>query len=44
MDNKRHGKGIYYYANHDKYIGDWEMNNFHGKGIYIFKNGERYEG
>ena len=51
-DNKKHGKGIYYYNNElwkgDKYEGDWENDNQHGKGIYYYNNepikGDKYEG
>ena len=38
----KEGKGIYYYANHDVYLGDWREDKFHGEGIYLFANGERY--
>lgn len=43
-EGRRHGKGIYYYANGDIYGGQWRNNLFHGKGAYIFAGGERYEG
>jgi len=29
-DNKRSGKGMYYYKNGDKYFGDWDDDKFHG--------------
>ena len=43
-NNKRHGKGIYYYTNGDIYAGDWKNDEFFGNGFYIFASGERYRG
>ena len=44
-DAKPHGKGIYYYANGDKYEGEFANGLRHGNGIYyFFDNGEKYEG
>ena len=31
-----------FYANGDKYDGDWENELPHGKGIYDFANGDKY--
>lgn len=44
LNENKHGKGIYFYANEDVYLGDWEYDVFHGFGVYIFSTGERYEG
>ena len=38
------GKGTFYFANGDKYVGQLEDDKFNGKGIYYFKNGEKYDG
>ena len=43
-DNKRHGKGIYYFSHYEVYGGDWVDDKFHGKGVYLYDNGDRYEG
>ena len=43
-DDKRNGKGIFYWNNGGKYIGDWKNNKREGKGIIHFTNGDRYEG
>ena len=43
-NNKKEGKGIYYWNNGDKYDGDWRNGKFEGKGIYYYNNGDRYEG
>ena len=44
VDDKKHGKGIYYFINGDQYEGDYVNDKKHGKGIYCFDNGDRYEG
>ena len=41
---KKHGKGVYYYNNGDKYEGDFNEGQAEGKGKYFYKNGDRYEG
>ena len=43
-DDKRHGKGIFYYASGDKYDGEWKNNNRHGKGIEYYADGAKYDG
>ena len=43
-NDKRHGKGIFYWANGDTYEGDWVENKRHGKGICYYANGNKYEG
>lgn len=35
--NMRQGYGVYYYANGDKYDGEWLSDQKHGKGVYEFK-------
>ena len=39
-----HGKGIFYFANGNKYEGDFNNNDMHGKGILYFADGNKYEG
>ena len=34
-----HGLGTYYYANGDKYVGEFENGNRHGQGTYYFADG-----
>jgi hypothetical protein len=41
---KKHGQGIYYYANGDKYEGQLEADKKHGQGIFYCENGNKYEG
>ena len=36
INNKKHGKGISYYANGDKHDGDYKDDKKHGKGIYYY--------
>lgn len=38
------GYGKAFFANGDKYIGQWKDGVFHGKGIYTSSDGSRYEG
>jgi len=33
------GKGVYYYANGNRYDGDWKDDKKNGKGIYYFADG-----
>jgi hypothetical protein len=40
---KKHGKGMYQYANGDKYIGDWIDDRRTGQGVFTWINGNRYE-
>ena len=44
LQDSKHGRGIFYYQNGDRYIGEWQNDLFNGKGVYIFSMGERYEG
>ncbi|CAF3467181.1 unnamed protein product [Rotaria socialis] len=43
-DNKRHGKGSFYRANGEKYIGTWMDDEINGQGVYTWPSGTRYEG
>ena len=43
-DNKRGGKGVYYFADGDKYDGDWKDDKKDGKGVFYFADGDKYEG
>ena len=36
--------GTYYYANGDRYEGDWVNNNKSGSGTFVYSTGDRYEG
>jgi len=37
------GKGTYYYANGNKYIGDWVDDFRSGQGVFKWSDGGRYE-
>ena len=41
---KKGGKGIYYFNDGDRYEGDYKNDNKEGKGIMHYNNGDRYEG
>jgi len=41
---KRHGSGIFSYANGSVYEGDWVDNQKDGVGVFIFDDGTVYEG
>ena len=43
-DGKINGKGVYDYANGDKYIGDFKEGKREGIGECKFTNGESYTG
>ena len=43
-NNKKNGKGKYYFNNGDIYDGDWKNDKMEGKGKLIKKKGETYEG
>jgi hypothetical protein len=44
LNNKRHGKGIYYFNNGVRYIGNWNNGEQHGVGTFHYSKTERYEG
>ena len=37
--DKKHGKGIYYWADGRKYDGMWENGKQHGEGVHTQKDG-----
>ena len=41
-ENKRHGRGIYFYPNGDIYEGEWRKSQKNGHGAYIYSDGQRY--
>ena len=42
-DGKKHGKGTYYFANGNRYSGDWVNDHRAGQGFFTWANGNRYE-
>ncbi len=42
-DDKKNGKGTCYFADGDKYVGDWIDENRTGQGVFTWANGDRYE-
>ena len=44
VDGKSTGKGIYTWANGDKYKGDWVNGNRTGKGSFNWVSGNKYVG
>ena len=38
------GKGFLFYADGDRYEGEWKDGRMHGKGSYYYGNGDKYEG
>jgi len=43
-DGKRHGRGVYLWADGNRYEGDWKDGKAHGHGVVVWVNGDRYEG
>ena len=43
-DNMKHGKGVYKFANGNRYEGEWLFNQKHGTGKYYYNSGELYIG
>jgi hypothetical protein len=41
-DSKMNGKGTMYFANWNKYVGDWIDDNRTGQGVFTWANGDRY--
>ena len=44
INNKREGRGTFYFNDGDKYEGEWKNDFRHGKGIFYYNEGDRYEG
>ena len=44
FENKKEGKGIYFYKDGGCYDGNWKNSKRHGKGLMIYANGDIYEG
>lgn len=41
----REGKGVFYYKEGGKFIGDWKENKMHGHGVLYYKsNAIAYDG
>ncbi len=43
MNDKRNGKGTYYYVNKNIYTGNWINGTMVGQGVFIWSHGDRYE-
>jgi len=41
---QKHGKGIYFFSNGDKYEGNWKHGEQSGEGKYFFSTGDSFEG
>ena len=39
-DGLRHGNGVYYCTNGEKYDGEWQNGRKHGKGVIRWSNGK----
>jgi hypothetical protein len=44
LNNKKHGFGVYYYFDGDKYEGNFLDDKMHGKGIFYYYNSDKFEG
>jgi hypothetical protein len=44
IDDDAHGKGIFYYANGDKFVGECKFGKLDGFGTYYYKSGAKYVG
>ena len=44
VNDKREGKGIFYWENGEKYTGEWKNDIREGKGIQFYNNGQNYDG
>ena len=44
INNEAHGKGVFYYTNGDKYIGECKFGKLDGFGEYHYKSGSIYTG
>ena len=43
-NDKKNGKGLYYWTNGDHYSGDWLDDHRTGNGVYYYKNGDIFYG
>ncbi|MFM7857890.1 MAG: hypothetical protein ACKO96_39705 [Flammeovirgaceae bacterium] len=43
-DNARHGYGVFYLANGEKYEGEWKDSKKNGFGTFYYANGDKYQG
>lgn len=43
-DNKRHGKGIFWFNDERCYVGSFDNDSLHGDGVMYYKNGKRFVG
>ena len=41
---KRHGYGVYTYADGGRFEGEWIDDKVHGRGVSVYASGNRYEG
>jgi hypothetical protein len=39
-----HGRGVYTWADGNRYEGEWRDGEMHGRGVFTWTNGRRYEG
>lgn len=44
LDNRKHGKGTFYYPDGSRYEGYWVDDKRNGYGSYYYINGDTYEG
>ena len=44
VNDKREGKGIFYYIKGNKYEGEWKNDKRHGKGKMYYTSGDIYDG
>ena len=44
LNDKREGKGSFFFVNGKKYEGEWKNDKEEGYGIMRYKNGDKYEG
>lgn len=44
FENKKEGKGIFFYKDGGCYDGNWKNSKRHGKGLMIYANGDIYDG